>query len=426
MSDRDALMRAVLDQPADDAPRLVLADWFEEHGQAERAEFIRTQCEIARLGAGGGERLGALAEREKALYEARTPTWYEEVPKRARNNVVFRRGFPSGIRCTPTQWLGARKLTRSVPIESLDLGGRDPGRLPQVAEAPHLGVVTALGASLYEHALVPPLLGSPHLGNLRWLDLGSSGHSHGSSAADPVVAVLAQTPALARLEGLRLSCSQLGPRGLAYLAASPHLTQLRRLDVDDNFYGDEGIEALAGSPVVANLVALNVRNAQLRARAARAIACFPRLTHLSLQFNAIGDRGAEALAASRNLSGLEYLNLYGNQIGDEGVRSLARSPHLAHLRTLELGANGWTAAGIEAIGASAAFPSLERLGLRFDPGTPTTPDMETVARALIGSPNLPRLREVNFQVYWVDGFVRREMEARLSSLHGATLMLRRW
>jgi uncharacterized protein (TIGR02996 family) len=44
-----ALLRAVCHSPADDAPRLVYADWLDEHGRPERAEFIRVQCELARL-----------------------------------------------------------------------------------------------------------------------------------------------------------------------------------------------------------------------------------------------------------------------------------------------------------------------------------------------------------------------------------------
>jgi uncharacterized protein (TIGR02996 family) len=48
MTDGAALLRAVLADPGDDAPRLVYADWLEENGQPERAEFIRVQCELAR------------------------------------------------------------------------------------------------------------------------------------------------------------------------------------------------------------------------------------------------------------------------------------------------------------------------------------------------------------------------------------------
>jgi uncharacterized protein (TIGR02996 family) len=43
------LLRAVLEQPFDDAPRLICADWLEEAGDGERGEFVRVQCELARL-----------------------------------------------------------------------------------------------------------------------------------------------------------------------------------------------------------------------------------------------------------------------------------------------------------------------------------------------------------------------------------------
>jgi uncharacterized protein (TIGR02996 family) len=48
MTDRAALLRAILEDPADDAPRLVYADWLDEHGDIARAEFIRLQCTLAR------------------------------------------------------------------------------------------------------------------------------------------------------------------------------------------------------------------------------------------------------------------------------------------------------------------------------------------------------------------------------------------
>ena len=47
LSSRDAeragLFAAVKQAPDDDAPRLVLADWLEENGQPDRAEFVRLQ-----------------------------------------------------------------------------------------------------------------------------------------------------------------------------------------------------------------------------------------------------------------------------------------------------------------------------------------------------------------------------------------------
>src|SRR5215211_3608080 len=49
MSNRDALFQAILAAPDDDAPRLVYADWLDENGDPDRAEFIRVQCRQARL-----------------------------------------------------------------------------------------------------------------------------------------------------------------------------------------------------------------------------------------------------------------------------------------------------------------------------------------------------------------------------------------
>lgn len=42
------LFQAILADPADDFPRLLLADVLEEAGQGERAEFIRVQIELAK------------------------------------------------------------------------------------------------------------------------------------------------------------------------------------------------------------------------------------------------------------------------------------------------------------------------------------------------------------------------------------------
>ena len=40
----------ILAHPDDDGPRLVFADWLEEQGECARSEFIRIQCELAKIG----------------------------------------------------------------------------------------------------------------------------------------------------------------------------------------------------------------------------------------------------------------------------------------------------------------------------------------------------------------------------------------
>jgi uncharacterized protein (TIGR02996 family) len=43
MSDGDALLTSILLNPEEDTPRLVYADWLDENGEPERAEFVRVQ-----------------------------------------------------------------------------------------------------------------------------------------------------------------------------------------------------------------------------------------------------------------------------------------------------------------------------------------------------------------------------------------------
>src|ERR1700730_13336657 len=45
MTHEDAFLQAIIESP-DDTPRLVYADWLEDHRQPERAELIRVQCEL--------------------------------------------------------------------------------------------------------------------------------------------------------------------------------------------------------------------------------------------------------------------------------------------------------------------------------------------------------------------------------------------
>src|ERR1700721_2215611 len=49
MSETDSFLRAIVEDPEDMAVRLIYADWLDEHGDSEQAEFIRLQCELSSL-----------------------------------------------------------------------------------------------------------------------------------------------------------------------------------------------------------------------------------------------------------------------------------------------------------------------------------------------------------------------------------------
>jgi uncharacterized protein (TIGR02996 family) len=65
----DSYLRAILALPGDDGPRLCAADWWDEQGVAERAEFVRVQCELAALDA---EALTCESEDRAAAITTRT------------------------------------------------------------------------------------------------------------------------------------------------------------------------------------------------------------------------------------------------------------------------------------------------------------------------------------------------------------------
>jgi len=96
MTERDALLAAILSSPGDDTPRLIYADWLEDRGEVERAEFIRVQCELARIGSPkcnqpekcyyanacehgcGGARRDELIHRERELLKTNAHRWWDD------------------------------------------------------------------------------------------------------------------------------------------------------------------------------------------------------------------------------------------------------------------------------------------------------------------------------------------------------------
>lgn len=134
MTDEQFLVRAVYVNPADDAPRLQLADCLQERGQEERSEFIRVQCELARVRecpnrqcSKGNPSIGCtyhmgLRRRERELFRDSGPKWWNDLPGNWRCTVtkpvgceietaegwvyVVRRGFVDEVRLPTAAFLG--------------------------------------------------------------------------------------------------------------------------------------------------------------------------------------------------------------------------------------------------------------------------------------------------------------------------------
>ena len=124
MSDREAFVAAVAAAPEDDLPRLVFADWLDENGDPERAEFVRVQCELAKPAVWQDtEFREPLLARMRALLDAHRQQWM--VP------VVATLGFsgddplaPARVAEPPSFWrrvsgrLGLIRGPQVIPPES--------------------------------------------------------------------------------------------------------------------------------------------------------------------------------------------------------------------------------------------------------------------------------------------------------------------
>ena len=161
------------------------ADWFDETGQPDRAEFIR--CQIAASQGNDPEHEAARA-RAEALLEQNRNQWEE--PLRALNatEVIWDRGFPNSIHLpsNPAFLQNAENIFEVAPtITSLDLHHTDldTAGAQALAESPCLQHLTSLNLGFNDigPAGAQALAKSPHLRHLTSLELWHNGNGCGRS-----------------------------------------------------------------------------------------------------------------------------------------------------------------------------------------------------------------------------------------------------
>jgi len=202
-----------LARPADDAPRLVYADWLDEHGEPAQAAFIRAQIELVRTDPNTDD-YDRIAERQYVLWDQLLA---ELGPVAAGAGLLmsdFRRGLPgtpihvlvSTFRDYSPRWW-PRLPARAV---SIDLTSWNVGELVRVQYLTRLRELVLSGDD--PHGMVIPRMGRCHLlHDLRVLDLSQFGL--GVEAAE----ALASSDAFPRLEELRLPYSIRPTRGIGRL-----------------------------------------------------------------------------------------------------------------------------------------------------------------------------------------------------------------
>src|SRR5262249_37320454 len=140
--------------------------------------------------------------------------WLAEVPRHLRGHVEMGRGFPGRLAITPKSLQRhGPSLVQLCPItEVVFIRKVGAGTAAELARLPLWSRIRTLdlaGAVHEKDRALRALLTSPHLTNLRQLDLTFN------SAGEPEVRALADFPGLGRLEGLNLNGNGLNARSLA-------------------------------------------------------------------------------------------------------------------------------------------------------------------------------------------------------------------
>jgi uncharacterized protein (TIGR02996 family) len=337
MTTRRALLQAVLDAPDDDLPRLVFADWLDDHDESDRADFIRAQIELSRTPEDSPRFEQLRRQTNTQPRTMRQDRWLKEVPGWARHRAEFRRGFVEHVVCTAASFArrGAR-LFDNAPVRSVTLTAFS-NQVGLVATVPYTSRLRALtlNAERYEERLTPAeiqqLAASPHVANLEMLNLV------GNWLGGPETERLTASTGFPSLHTLELGHNYLGHNGVEQLLAWPELKHVRKLALNANALGS--MEQRPGvlfvrSPNFQSLEVLNLRANFLHPEDFVSLAKTPAFTRLVVldlsgcHFDRLDDAGCAALAASPYLTSLQHLSLRENAITANGVRALLASTSL--------------------------------------------------------------------------------------------------
>jgi uncharacterized protein (TIGR02996 family) len=316
----------ILAHPDDDAPRLVFADWLEEHGDSARAELIRVQVERARLPSWDARQVG-LRLRERELLAQHGDKWKAELL--AIEGVVweeFRRGFVGAATFASFAVLKASgpACWAATPLEAVSV------RWPRQGEA---GETIAPIPGLRELSITTRLVAHQDVGRL------------------------AALPLLSTLRALNLRHCNLGGDGFRRLVASPHLGNLAALRVPGNAIGNRAISALFAAASLTSLTELDLSETGSYGRTRRD-------RHDRYREDPVLEAtDLVALAGWPGLKRLRSLTLSGNDVRRHGLGALLRSPHVTGLKELRLRANGLDGQAMQEFGAARAELKLDVLDL---------------------------------------------------------------
>jgi uncharacterized protein (TIGR02996 family) len=429
VSEQAALLSAICADPEDDTPRLAYADWLQENGDEDRAEFIRVQIELARFPAEDdapemAERRLELETRESRLFSAHRKAWEKEA-RLPRGGLLkgfefwseFERGFRDFPMGRVERFVGANAdLFRHHPVGTFDVGGITPPALEQFLS---LGWLSRIRSARFSYGGMyandpgdeppdwSPVFRSEALSGLRDLTLvrGSISAAKDTEGGLPALRTLAiqdwtrlgNAGRLAnvvknlphdRLTSLEVGYGRWTPADYARLLDSPKLANLERLWVAPDGGGRKLLQRLGKCAFWPRLRAINLSWAS--GAAAKGLPDLPATANLRrVQLSASSMTELGTFAASPILRSVTSLSFLGAWAGADKLQTLLASPHLLNLSDLDLRYCDIGPDGAEVIANWPHATRLVHLNLSY------CGIRKAGAAALAASPVLNRLKRLN-------------------------------
>ncbi|MFQ3592116.1 MAG: TIGR02996 domain-containing protein, partial [Gemmataceae bacterium] len=295
-ADEDGLLEAIIAAPEDPVPRLIYADWLEEHDEPDRAALLRCS-----------------GPPEPALVQRATPSIPSEYAGIV-HHVFFDRGLlnvtvqmrgllTKGFQASGPEWLRRNRVYRLALFGTT----RDWSKVAALPMLRQIRMLRLDPGSLKENGLAG-LLSSPHLERLFGLEIPRN-NLNWPQRLEPLL----KATTLPNLCNLNLSNNNLTLPTIRLLATWQPARPLRVLNLSHNWIGAEGLALLVQSEWCRHLTQFNVSH------------------------NGLTDRGLQVLIESENLHDLTHLWISGNQITHVGLQALRSSRLLGQLHYLELG-----------------------------------------------------------------------------------------
>ncbi len=403
MSDRESLYAAICAAPRDELPKLVFADWLDEHGDAAdraRAELIRIQCEWEtdargnerslepyridkddelRLDAGRLAKADPTAGRALALLQqagelefvtrAYPPLPLPEIPGTSYRYPGRIHGLQSELRISRSRAWEERlpELAKVIPIRELVLDPFDgqgyEAWSPSVFETVLANVETLYSTANSVAGLLLVILAAPPLAHLKRFS------THHNPFETDLFWVLERADHLRELEELDLRrFDYAGATGIDGRFSGAAYSGLRRLKIASETIRYPSVHLLLPFAHGARrLEELEVSGCTEFDESAefltRESPGFDRMIRLAFASGDLTARGAGDLLTSDALPALRQLNIGGNVLGDLVGKRLQMAKDYPKLESFVAGHGHLTPDGIVALAHWPGFAGLRKLGL---------------------------------------------------------------